>query len=83
MQFDLILKCYQLTVNNSQNCEVALTECLHFKFILSAVYSFKWCSLRKLPTCGDAITALFSRQMTSEKRAQKFHTDDASLSRFG
>ena len=25
----------------------------------------------------------FSRQMTSEKRAQKFHTDDASLSRSG
>ena len=37
MQFDVILKCYQLTVNNSQNYEVALTECLHFKFILSAV----------------------------------------------
>lgn len=36
MQFDFILKCYQLTVNNSQNCEVALTECLHFKVILSA-----------------------------------------------
>ena len=25
----------------------------------------------------------FSRQMTSEKRAQKFHTDDSSLSRSG
>ena len=25
----------------------------------------------------------FSRQMTSEKRAQKFHTDDASLPRSG
>ena len=37
MQFDFILKCYQLIVNNSQNCEVALTECVHFKFILSAV----------------------------------------------
>ena len=36
MQFDFILKCYQLIVNNSQNYEVALTECLHFKFILSA-----------------------------------------------
>ena len=25
----------------------------------------------------------FSREMMSEKRAQKFHTDDVSLSRFG
>ena len=35
-------------------------------------------SLRKQPTFGDA-THFFPRQMTSEKRAQKFHTDDASL----
>ena len=36
--------------------------------------------LRKQPTFGDAITQ-FPHQMTSEKRAQKFHTDDVSLHR--
>jgi len=36
--------------------------------------------LRKQPTSGDAITQ-FPHQMTSEKRAQKFHTDDVSLLR--
>ena len=35
-------------------------------------------SLRKQPTFRDA-TRWFPREMTSEKRAQKFHTDDASL----
>ena len=36
-------------------------------------------SPRKQPTFGDATTG----EMTSEKRAQKFHADDASLPRFG
>ena len=36
--------------------------------------------LRKQPTFSDAITQ-FPHQMTSEKRAQKFHTDDVSLLR--
>ena len=35
-------------------------------------------SLRKQPAFRDAIFS-FPREMTSEKRAQKFHTDDASL----
>ena len=39
-------------------------------------------SLRKQPTFGDATTG-FPRQMTSEKRAQKFHTYDASLPNLG
>ena len=34
------------------------------------------------PTFGDA-TIGFSREKTSEKQAQKFHTDDASLPRSG
>ena len=38
--------------------------------------------LRKQPTFGDAITQ-FPHQMTSEKRAQKFLTDDVSLLRSG
>ena len=33
-------------------------------------------------TSGDAAT-WFPRQITSEKRAQKFHTDDTSLPRSG
>ena len=36
--------------------------------------------LRKQPTSGDAITQV-PHQVTSEKRAQKFHTDDVSLLR--
>ena len=36
----------------------------------------------KTADIGDATTG-FHRQMTSEKRAQKFHTDDASLPRSG
>ena len=39
-------------------------------------------NLRKQPTFGEA-TSGFPRQMTSEKRAQKFHSDDASLPRSG
>ena len=34
--------------------------------------------LKKQPTFADAGTG-FSREMTSEKRAQKFRTDDVSL----
>ena len=40
------------------------------------------CSSRKQPTFRDA-THWFPREMTSEKRAQKFHTDDVSPSRSG
>ena len=43
-------------------------------------YSF--CSLRKQPTFCNA-TKWFSGEMTSEKRAQKFNTDDVSLPRSG
>ena len=39
-------------------------------------------SLRKQATFRDA-TDWFPRQMTSEKRAQKFRTDEASLPRSG
>ena len=39
-------------------------------------------NLRKQATLRDATTG-FPREMTSEKRAQKFHTDDASLHRSG
>ena len=39
-------------------------------------------SLRKQPAFGDA-TNWFPREMTSEKRAQKFHGDDASLPETG
>ena len=35
--------------------------------------------LRKQPTLRAGRHHWFSREMTSEKRAQKFHTDDASL----
>ena len=50
------------------------------KFILKGSLS----SLRKQPTVGDASRYhWFSRQMTSEKRAPKFRTDDASLPRSG
>ena len=38
-------------------------------------------SLRKQPTSlhRDATTIFFFREMKSEERAQKFHTDDALL----
>ena len=39
---------------------------------------FKLNSLRKQPKFGDA-----TRQITSEKREQKFYTEDASLPRTG
>ena len=56
---------------------------------LSAYYSFRESlltslitvfnsSLKKQPTFHDAGTG-FSREITSEKRAQKFRTDDVSL----
>ena len=69
MQFDFIFKCYQLTVNNSQNCEVALTESLHFKVILSAESSLRCCSLRKQPTLGDATTGFPAKwRLRNERR---------------
>ena len=40
-------------------------------------------SLRNQPTSFCDATLGFALEMTSEKRAQKFHTDDASLSRSG
>ena len=40
-------------------------------------------SLRKLRRFRDATRQWFPREMTSEKRAQKFHNDDASLQRSG
>ena len=40
-------------------------------------------SLRKQLTFGDATTGFPGRQVTSEKRAQKLHTDDTSLPRSG
>ena len=39
-------------------------------------------SLRKQSTFGDGTTRFLAR-MTSEKQAQKFHTDHASLPRSG
>ena len=39
-------------------------------------------NLRKQRTLSDT-TTVFPRQMTSEKRAQKLHTDDSSLPRSG
>ena len=35
--------------------------------------------LRKQPTFGDTTVHWFARGITSEERAQKFHTDDESL----
>ena len=35
--------------------------------------------LRKQPTFGDTTVHWFARGLTSEERAQKFHTDDESL----
>ena len=40
-------------------------------------------SPRKQPIFRDATTVWFPREMTSEKRAQKFLTNDASLTKSG
>ena len=50
---------------------------------LSILFGIKFLSLRKQVTFGNATTAWFPFQMMSEKRAQKFHTDHASLPRSG
>ena len=40
-------------------------------------------SLRRQVTFGNAATGFSAKLMMSEKRVQKFHTDDVSLSRSG
>ena len=40
-------------------------------------------NLRKQPTFRGAVTACFPHERSSEKRAQKFHTDDVSVRRSG
>ena len=51
--------------------------------ILKTTVGGKSCSLRKQPTFAWRRYHWFPRQMPSEKRAQKFHTDDASLPDLG
>ena len=54
----------------------------HYYFgesLLTSLITIFNSGLKKQPTFVDAGTG-FSREMTSEKRAQKFRTDDASLS---
>ena len=63
----------------------AVTVCTDFammsKNVPKHIYrsNIAWENSRHLATLNH----WFSRQMTSEKRAQKFHTDDASLPRSG
>ena len=47
----------------------------------SVLRNYKAHSLRKKPTFRDAGHHWFPREMTSEDRAQKFHSDDALLPR--
>ena len=48
------------------------------KFAIVFELSLDDCNTQEQPTFGDP-NDWFPRQMTSEKRAQKFHTDDVSL----
>ena len=50
---------------------------------LSSQFIKHFCSLREESTFRDAINGLFPCDMTSDKRTQQFHTDDASLPRSG
>ena len=58
-----------------------LTQETLFQYTLSMKKkNIQWVpGLRKQPTFGDTTVHWFARGITSEERAQKFHTDDESL----
>ena len=71
-----VLEYYNVRRGSSKSWSVLEKVCAQLLCFIGGMHDLPTNSLRKQPTFGD-------HQMTSEKRVQKFHTDDRSLPRPG